>query len=261
VTVSPRNIVANRASEVQMLVWEKPNENHNGGSLHAYSTGGHNARCILYQTTGDAGEENLPNGRNFSQDDYSPIGKVLRFDVTDPLNVAIPSDNPFANPWTCTLDTSPGGDPTQLVCAEPGFHTWEEVNVIKKGGNYGWDQMEGPDCFPAGNRCNASAYTAPALYYPHDNCTGVCGEALVGVLSYQGPIRALVGKWILSDFVGGLFVAEDNWSNLRYLLPGNLSGPFLRMRPDANGEPVLIGQCNPYVPSTLPCKLLKIAAL
>ena len=86
-------------------------------------------------------------------------GKVLRIDVNAVEGYNIPPDNPFVgndaaagevwaygfrNPWRCSFDM--GGD-RALICADVGQNSFEELDVVTKGGNYGWRVLEGTHCF------------------------------------------------------------------------------------------------------------------
>ncbi|MGA4506275.1 PQQ-dependent sugar dehydrogenase [Propionibacteriaceae bacterium G1746] len=107
--------------------------NHNGGQL-ALGPDGH-----LYIATGDAAD------RQRAQDRNSLAGKVLRIAVDG----SVPSDNPFGNPvWSLGhrnvqgLTFAPDG---RLWSCEFGDKSADEVNLIVRGGNYGWPEVEGND--------------------------------------------------------------------------------------------------------------------
>ena len=147
---------------------------------------------------------------------------MLRIDVNksaDGNNYAIPADNPFVgnedaeseiwayglrNPWRCSFDTA-GGD---LICADVQQNSYEEVDIITKGGNYGWRKMEATHCFdytkpddhPAS--CDKAGLIDPILEY--QNCTakpdGCLGISVTGGYFYNGSHAAWKGKYIFGDW-------------------------------------------------------------
>ena len=126
-------------------------------------------------------------------------------------NYAIPGDNPFVdvagarpeiyaygirNPWRIAFDKPTG----RLWVGDVGQELWEEVDIIEKGGNYGWSNREGTH--PFGNRPvrdDVSAPIDPVWEYDH----GV-GKSITGGRVYRSDrVPELVGKYIYADYVSG----------------------------------------------------------
>ncbi|TDB89710.1 PQQ-dependent sugar dehydrogenase [Actinomadura sp. KC216] len=144
--------------------------NHNGGRLEF------GPDKMLYITTGEVGREAL------SQDKESLGGKILR--VT-PDGKAAPG-NPFGNRvWTYGHRNVQGlawDDRGRLFATEFGQNRFDEINLIEKGENYGWPDVEG-----VGDR---DGFTDPLL-------TWSTGEASPSGLAYAGGslwVAALRGE-------------------------------------------------------------------
>jgi glucose/arabinose dehydrogenase len=224
---------------ISVIDW--PQFNHNGHWI------GFGPDGMLYATMGDGGYANdyglghnpvTGNGQDLS----SKHGKILRVDVNSRDGYAIPKDNPFVgnddaldeiwaygfrNPWRCSFDM--GGD-RALICADVGQNSFEEIDIVKKGGNYGWRVREGKHCFnyqapndhPAS--CKMDGMIDPVLEY--NNCSanpeGCKGISITGGYVYRGANKAWDGMYFFGDwsknFVfkdGQLFVAKmtgSNWS-------------------------------------------------
>jgi glucose/arabinose dehydrogenase len=198
--------VADPASEFKILEFNQPFTNHNGGML-AFGPDGY-----LYIGAGDGGSGGDPNnnGQNLSV----LLGKILRIDVngTGPgMNYRIPADNPFAgngsgyreeiwayglrNPWRFSFDYSTG----RLWAGDVGQDSREEVDIIEKGGNYGWRIMEGFACYNPSSGCNQAGLTLPIKDYDH-----TVGKSITGGYIYHGSRRQdLQGAYIYGDYVAG----------------------------------------------------------
>lgn len=199
-------ISAKDFSEKRLLVVTQPYSNHDGGQLAFDSKG------LLYIGKGDGGAGYDPHGNG--QDKNSLLAKILRIDVdhADPkrkTEYSIPSDNPFAkgggapeiyaygirNPWRFSFDTVTG----LLWLADVGQDKWEEIDIVEKGANYGWKEMEGMHCLPTLPKCKTEGMTEPIFEYSHD-----VGQSITGGYVYRGKkIPELVGKYIYGDYVSG----------------------------------------------------------
>jgi len=155
-TFGPERKTIDPASEVVLLEIPQPYGNHNGGDL-AFGEDGH-----LYIAVGDGGSAGDP--QNNAQNLTNLLGTILRLDIDreqDDKPYAIPSDNPFIdpeqfpgarpeiyafglrNPWRFSFDRRRHGGTGQLWAADVGQEKHEEINLIRKGGNYGWRIREG----------------------------------------------------------------------------------------------------------------------
>ncbi len=192
------------ATETILLKYEQPYANHNGGKV-AFGPDG-----FLYIAAGDGGSGGDPqnNGQNLK----TMLGKILRIDVnkTDKGNYGIPADNPFVgnanalpeiyayglrNPWRFSFDAETG----QLWAGDVGQNKLEEIDIIKKGGNYGWRLKEGQDCYNPANDCNQGQLIEPIHQYVRSEGVSVTGGAV-----YRGSsLPDLKGKYIYADFATG----------------------------------------------------------
>jgi hypothetical protein len=222
VSVNPN--VANAASAKLLLLIDQPEVNHNGGQLQFGPDG------FLYIGMGDGGGIGDPSCR--AQNDATLLGKLLRIDVDQNVDVpphyGIPFDNPFAgagnpldeiwaeglrNPWRFAFDRLTRG----LFVADVGQDRLEEVNYVDPDSpgalNFGWKVMEGTACFsPAAcsgvPSCGSPLFTPPLADYGHAN--GNC--SVTGGYAYRGTLApSLTGAYLYSDFCSGrLWVARQN---------------------------------------------------
>ncbi|MFK7821085.1 MAG: PQQ-dependent sugar dehydrogenase [Planctomycetaceae bacterium] len=233
---------ADSSSERVVMSIKQPFMNHNGGSMEFGPDG------YLYIGMGDGGSRNDPYGNGQKLD--TMMGKILRIDVngTDgDKNYAIPADNPFVgregvlpeiysygwrNVWRLSFDSANG----RLWAADVGQDLWEEVNVVEKGGNYGWSVKEASRLFGSKAPFNKEEPIEPVWEYDHQ-----IGKSITGGTVYNGSkIPELKGKYIYADYVTGRIwalgydaeskKATKNWS----LIDGGM--PVLAFGQDENGE-------------------------
>ena len=190
-------------SEEVLLRIAKPYWNHDGGCLCFGPDG------LFYLTTGDGGLGNDPheNGQNLN----SLLAKVLRIDVDHKdagRNYAIPKDNPFAdaagarpeiwayglrNVWRMSFDRATG----RLWAGDVGQNLYEEIDLIRRGGNYGWSRREGRHPFGARGTAARPEFIEPVWEYDHD-----VGKCIIGGHVYRGDrLPELQGCYLYGDYV------------------------------------------------------------
>lgn len=193
---------ADPQSERVLLTIEQPFPNHNGGQLQFGPDG------RLYVGMGDGGSAGDPLGHG--QDLSTLLGALLRLDVDSREPYAIPEDNPFVgragarpeiwayglrNPWRFSFDRCDG----RLFLADVGQDRWEEVDLIRKGGNYGWNVMEGAHCFQPPVGCRTEGLELPIAEYDHS-----WGCSITGGYVYRGTrLPGLLGRYLFGDFCSG----------------------------------------------------------
>ena len=230
---------AEPGSERVVLEIDEPDWNHNSGRL-AFGPDG-----FLYLSVGDGGAFNdvgdVARGRGHPPEGFGQrldtlLGKVLRVDIDHGSPYGIPKDNPYAdgkkgrpeifayglrNPWGMSFDR---GGKHDLILADVGQDRWEEINVIVKGGNYGWRLREGFDGFdplhPLSAPTNAVTVGAdgqpfidPVLTYKTLRGRGTesnaFGVTVTGGYVYRGKaIPALVGNYVFADWSRSMGIAD-----------------------------------------------------
>ncbi len=197
---------ATRDSEEEILRIKQPFWNHNGGTVIFGPDG------YLYVALGDGGKANDPqnNGQNLQ----SLLGSILRIDVDrkdENRNYGIPADNPFVgyedralpeiwayglrNVWRMAFDR----DTNLLWAGDVGQNIWEEINIIHRGGNYGWNLREARHNFSPNATGLRADLIEPIFEYHHD-----IGKSITGGFVYRGSsIPALQGKYLYADYVSG----------------------------------------------------------
>lgn len=194
---------ANVTSEKVLLEVNQPYTNHNGGQL-AFGPDNY-----LYMALGDGGSRGDPLGN--AQNRSTLLGSILRLNVDNTLTYSIPSDNPFVgnpenfreeifayglrNPWRFSFDPVTGW----LWVADVGQNKIEEIDIIEKGYNYGWNVMEGSLCYSPSIGCNQTDLTLPIFEYGHD-----VGISITGGYVYRGSkISTLYGYYLYGDYGSG----------------------------------------------------------
>jgi glucose/arabinose dehydrogenase len=200
-TYDPVGRVAVPGSERVLLEVRQPFSNHKGGQL-AFGPDG-----FLYIGLGDGGSGGDPYEN--AQNKNVLLGKILRIDVDRPTvdrPYGIPVDNPFAagggrpeifalglrNPWRFSFDRETG----RLFAGDVGQDEVEEIDIVVKGGNYGWNRMEGTQCYQPRVNCPREGFILPVAEYRHDE-----GVAVTGGFVYRGKtLPALQGLYVFGDF-------------------------------------------------------------
>ena len=197
-----RGGLSDAASESVLLEVPQPYPNHNGGMIEFGPDG------MLYVALGDGGSAGDP--RRHGQNLGTLLGTILRVDVTSEGGApyAIPSDNPFVgqsgargeiwayglrNAWRFSFDRETG----DLWTGDVGQNALEEVDIVRRGGNYGWNEMEGSRCFrPA---CDPGAFEPPVTEYGRE-----MGCSITGGYVYRGQrLPDLRGVYLYADFCSG----------------------------------------------------------
>jgi len=196
---------ADPGSEEVIMRIGQPFANHNGGSIVFGKDG------YLYIALGDGGGRNDPfaNGQNLGQ----WLGSILRIDVDkkeDDRNYAIPADNPFKeraealpeifaygfrNPWRMSSDPKTG----VIWVSDVGQDLWEEIDIVKAGGNYGWSSREATHAFGNIDASNPDELVEPIWEYDHQ-----IGKSITGGHVYRSSrLPELQGAYLYADYVTG----------------------------------------------------------
>lgn len=239
--------VANTTEKIIITIPHPTNANHNGGTV-AFGTDGY-----LYAGPGDGGSGNDPpnNAQNINQ----LLGKIIRLDVDNiPQNQTpqynIPPSNPFIgavagadeiyatgmrNPYRFSFDRGGIG---QLWAADVGQNSWEEVDIITNGGNFGWRLYEGNNCTNiAGAGCAFPAnYVAPVFEY--SSAGSRC--SITGGFVYRGIRDSFpLGSYVYGDYCTGEILM---WTGGQQVLLLDTTRLIVGFAEDEAGEIYVIGQ-------------------
>jgi glucose/arabinose dehydrogenase len=251
---NPANPLSNveTSSKRVLLRADQPQFNHNGGGI-AFGPDD-----LLYIAFGDGGGADDKDGQPFiggdmvghgsagnGQDAMNPLGAILRIDPAGSNSTngqyGIPGDNPFIgggskldeiyayglrNAFRFSFDSQSD----ELYAADVGQNDIEEVNLIAKGGNYGWNVKEGSKYFyPSGSNSGYVSDVAPVpmppglidpiLEYDHDE-----GISVIGGFVYRGEkYEPMQGAYVFGDWSSDFSVPSGR---LFYSLDGNTISEF-----------------------------------
>jgi glucose/arabinose dehydrogenase len=271
--------IIDKSTRREIMRIDQPQFNHDGGMVDFGRDG------YLYISLGDGGAaDDVADGHGTTgngQNKNTVHGSILRIDPLDPMvttdsldavgtngSYRVPADNPFVgadgadeiyaygfrNPWRFSFHPDTG----DLIVGDVGQNMIEEVDVVHKGGNYGWNLKEGSFRFdPAEGTVSddlsglPTGLIDPVAEYDHDE-----GTTVIGGYIYRGSaIPELYGKYVFGDFSSGFFVPDGR------LLYADLASGLIRefalgvddrdlglyvkaFGQDANGELYLLAGTN-----------------
>ncbi len=200
------------ASKRQLLAITTGGMHHNAGSL-AFDNGKN-----LFLGIGDGNKGDISRAWAQSLDVFH--GKILRINVDGKdagKEYRIPADNPdwpgkgrseiyamgLRNPYRIHWDKAANGGAGALIVGDVGQDSWEEVDIIRPGMNYGWGNMEGKVC----NVASCAAYTPPLFTYPSG------GAAVIGGVVYRGKaMPARTGQYFFADYYSKMKVMDNPYA-------------------------------------------------
>lgn len=252
-----------------LMTIEQPFSNHNGGHI-AFGPDGY-----LYIGMGDGGSGGDPF--NYSQNNQSLLGKMLRIDVDNGSPYGIPADNPFVetssvldeiwatgirNPWKFSFDRETG----DLWMGDVGQNAWEEINLqladSPGGENYGWRCYEADAAYNTSGCAGSDNYVFPVAAISHNNPYNWC--SVTGGVVYRGSdFPGMQGSYLCTDYCAGNILeikADGQGGYAIHQALGNEGFGFVAFGEDSNGEVYLakatngtiyrvVDACGTYAPS------------
>jgi glucose/arabinose dehydrogenase len=237
---------ADPTTEKVIYRFDEPEMNHNGGQL-AFGPDGY-----FYIGLGDGGgagdqHGDVGNGQNIN----TSLGKILRIDIDSGTPYKIPSDNPFVgingldeiyaygfrNPYRFSFDYTTD----RLFVADVGQDTWEEIDIVEKGGNYGWRILEGNHSYDLALAdyldTNLSTLKPPIFDYSHN-----VGHSVIGGFVYRGNESPnLKGKYIFGDWSTDFIRADGKLYYLNETTPGVWVRSEFLLKPDCPLKRFILG--------------------
>jgi len=220
-------------------------EDHSGGCMQFGADG------FLYTGMGDTGPQTDPNGH--AQNLQLLLGKMLRIDVDhyEPSHAySIPADNPFVrradvrpeiwaygirNPWRFSFDRLTGN----LWLADVGQDRVEEVDIVHRGENYGWNVYEGFEPFSNQYRKEGQTYTMPVFAYRRKY-----GASVTGGYVYRGDKNlSFYGVYVFGDYISKrLFgITQENGALKMARVLGEIPERLVSFGEDESGNLYAIG--------------------
>jgi glucose/arabinose dehydrogenase len=213
--ISDNENKADPNSEIIIFRVDQPEANHNGGQL-VFGPDGY-----LYLGLGDgggAGDQHgtIGNGQNIN----TVLGSIIRIDIDNGNPYSIPSDNPFVdtdgldeiyayglrNPWRFSFDK----ETNKLFVADVGQDKWEEINIMEKGGNYGWRILEGTHGYDL-ELADELGIDINILKEPIHEYSHSLGRSITGGFVYRGTENEkLIGKYIFGDWSSSFVIPRGS---------------------------------------------------